>query len=69
MVWQDSLDSIVWAAVFIWAGVVLFLAMSLGYSDEQGWSLFFLGAGGLVSGEMPHDTARWWLCVTWMPAT
>jgi len=48
MVWQDPLDSIIWAAVFIWAGVVVFLAINLGYSEEQGWSLFFLGAGILV---------------------
>ena len=48
MVWQDSLDSIIWAVVFIWAGLVVFLHINLGYSEEQGWSLFFLGAGVLV---------------------
>ena len=41
---QDSLDSIGWAAAFIWAGVVVFLALNFGLG-EQGWSLFFLGAG------------------------
>lgn len=44
---QDSLDSIGWAAAFIWAGVVVFLALNFGLG-EQGWSLFFLGAGVLV---------------------
>lgn len=48
MVWQDPLDSIIWAVVFIWAGLVIFLTLNLGYSAEQGWSLFFLGAGVLV---------------------
>ncbi len=48
MMWHDPLDSIIWAASFIWAGVVVFLAMSFAYPEEQGWSLFFLGAGSLV---------------------
>ncbi len=48
MLWQDSLDSIIWAVVFIWAGLVIFLTLNLGYSEDQGWSLFFLGAGVLV---------------------
>ena len=43
-----SLDSMVWAATFVWAGTVMLLADSLGYSEEQGWSLFFLGAGAFV---------------------
>ena len=44
---QDTLDSIGWAAAFIWAGVVVFLALNFGLGG-QGWSLFFLGAGVLV---------------------
>jgi hypothetical protein len=52
LVWQDQLDSIIWAAVFIWAGLVVFMAINLGYSEEQGWSLFFLGAGVLVLTEL-----------------
>jgi hypothetical protein len=43
----DTLDPIIWAAAFIWAGVV-WLASSLGYLDGQAWSLFFFGAGMLV---------------------
>ncbi len=47
MMWQDSLDSIGWAAAFIWAGVVVFLAINFSLG-AQGWSLFFLGAGALT---------------------
>ena len=48
----DSLDSIVWAVSFIWAGVVI-LAYNLGIpfeiaAEEQAWSLFLLGAGAFV---------------------
>ncbi len=44
---QDSLDSVGWAAAFVWAGVVVFLAINFGLG-AQGWSLFFLGAGVLT---------------------
>lgn len=52
---RDPLGSIVWAAIFIWAGLVL-LANNLGYLGRiealnvvvQPWSLIFLGAGVLV---------------------
>lgn len=49
---HDSLDSVVWAVSFIWAGVVI-LAYNLGVPfeipvEEQAWSLFFLGAGTFV---------------------
>jgi hypothetical protein len=47
MMRSDSLDSIGWAAAFIWAGIVVLLATTLGLG-AQGWSLFFLGAGVLV---------------------
>jgi hypothetical protein len=47
MMRPDTLDPIIWAAAFIWAGVVWF-AGSLGYLDGQAWSLFFFGAGVLV---------------------
>lgn len=47
MVQPDTLDPIIWAGAFIWAGVV-WLASSLGYLDGQAWSLFFFGAGVLV---------------------
>lgn len=43
----DTLDPIIWAGAFIWAGVV-WLASSFGYLDGQAWSLFFFGAGMLV---------------------
>jgi len=63
--WQrDPVNAVVWAAIFIWAGLVL-LAVNLGYlnwlqqlaSPESGvefvggtgaWSLIFLGAGVIV---------------------
>ncbi|HSF81709.1 MAG TPA: hypothetical protein VLA49_10770 [Anaerolineales bacterium] len=61
---RDPLSSIVWAAIFIWAGVVL-LASNLGYLDRlqargvdipglggvlrvEAWSVIFLGAGMIV---------------------
>ena len=47
VVQPDTLDPIIWAGAFIWAGVV-WLASSLGYLDGQAWSLFFFGAGVLV---------------------
>lgn len=47
MMRPDTLDPIIWAAAFCWAGLVM-LANGLGYLDGQAWSLFFLGAGGLV---------------------
>jgi hypothetical protein len=65
---RDPLSAIVWAAIFIWAGLV-FLANNLGYLDalrgrlpSEGpgwfmdgsgvWSLIFLGAGVIVLGEV-----------------
>ena len=65
---NDSLSTLVWALIFIWAGVVL-LAENLGYlswlhlrfSDlpagwrqfgTESWPLIFLGAGVLVLGEV-----------------
>ncbi len=47
MVQPDTLDPVIWAAAFIWGGVVWF-ASSLGYFEGQAWSLFFFGAGMLV---------------------
>jgi hypothetical protein len=47
MMRPDTLDPIIWAAAFIWAGMVWF-ASSLGYLDGQAWPLFFFGAGVLV---------------------
>lgn len=60
---RDPLSAIVWAAIFIWAGLV-FLANNLGYLDwftrraveggltflggAQVWALIFLGAGVIV---------------------
>ena len=65
---RDVLSTVVWALIFIWAGLVL-LANNLGYlgwlqvrfSDLPGvwrqlglevWPLIFLGAGLLVLGEV-----------------
>lgn len=44
---EDRLDKVIWAASFIWAGLVI-LANNLGYLDGDGWTLFFRGAGLLV---------------------
>jgi hypothetical protein len=49
---SDSLDSIVWAVSFIWAGAVI-LAYNLGVpfaipTEAQAWSVFFLGAAAFV---------------------
>jgi hypothetical protein len=52
---RDPLSTLVWAAIFIWAGLVL-LANNLGYLGRieamnvvvEPWSLIFLGAGVLV---------------------
>ncbi|HZD58102.1 MAG TPA: hypothetical protein VE136_15335 [Anaerolineales bacterium] len=52
---RDPLGTLTWAAIFIWAGLVL-LANNLGYfqtagsflAGVQAWSLIFLGAGVLV---------------------
>src|SRR3989304_1513345 len=60
---RDPLGSIIWAAILIWAGVVL-LANNLGYLDslkrlttggpewmlgwESVWGLILLGAGGIL---------------------
>jgi hypothetical protein len=52
---RDPLGTLTWAAIFIWAGLVL-LADNLGYFQTAGsfltgiqaWSLIFLGAGVLV---------------------
>ncbi len=52
---RDPLGTLVWALIFIWAGLVL-LANNLDYLGEiealgvvvQPWSLIFLGAGVIV---------------------
>lgn len=48
---NDRLDTLWWALVFIWAGLVL-LAETSGFAESiawwDGWSVFFIGAGGLV---------------------
>jgi hypothetical protein len=47
----DRIDAIGWAAIFIWAAIVL-LAGSAGYADRyawwDGWSLFLAGAGAII---------------------
>lgn len=48
---SDRLDGIGWAALFLWAALVL-VASSTDFSNEydwwDGWSVFFLGAGVIV---------------------
>jgi hypothetical protein len=48
---EDRLDKVMWAAAFIWAGLVI-LGNNLGYLDGDGWSLFFRGAGLLLLVEL-----------------
>jgi hypothetical protein len=52
---SDRIDSVGWAAVFIWAGLIL-LAENIGYSTQfswwDGWAVFFTGAGIIVLVEM-----------------
>jgi hypothetical protein len=48
---SDRLDAVGWAAIFIWAGLVL-LAENTGYAADfywwYGWFVFFAGAGIIV---------------------
>lgn len=65
---RDPVSSVVWALIFIWAGVVLLLD-NLGFLDRwfanrisfpgmefapslEAWSVIFLGAGVIVFGEV-----------------
>ena len=48
---QDRLDTIGWAAAFIWAALVL-LAETTGFAADytwwDGWAVFFTGAGAIT---------------------
>lgn len=48
---SDRLDTIWWAAAFIWGGLVL-LARTSGFAESiswwEGWSVFFTGLGVLL---------------------
>ncbi len=55
---NDRLSSFVWAALFLWAGIVL-LASNIGWIEllpfqvpELGWAVFFFGAGVIVLTEI-----------------
>jgi hypothetical protein len=66
---SDRLDSIGWAAVFLWAALVL-LAEAAGYRSSSGWwdgwGAFFAGAGAIVLLEaavrllLPEYRSTWW---------
>ncbi len=45
---QDKLDELGWPLTLVWIGATLLLANVFGLSEEQGWGLFFLGAGTLT---------------------
>jgi len=66
---SDRLDSLVWAAIFLWAALVL-LAQAVHHAASfawwDGWGVFFTGAGVVVLLEaairllMPEYRASWW---------
>lgn len=66
---SDRLDAIGWAAVFLWAALVL-LAEAVGYPSGSswwnGWAVFFVGAGAIVLAEttvrlvVPQYRSSWW---------
>jgi hypothetical protein len=66
---SDRLDSVGWAAIFIWAALVL-LAESTNFKTNfgwwDGWGVFLTGAGVIVLLEtvirllMPEFRASWW---------
>jgi hypothetical protein len=66
---SDRLDSVGWAAIFIWAALVL-LAESANFKSDfgwwDGWGVFFAGAGVIVLLEtvirllIPEFRASWW---------
>lgn len=65
---RDPLGSVIWAIILIWAGVVLLasnlgyldklelpfsrLPWDVPFIESTGWTLFFLGAGVIVLGEV-----------------
>lgn len=52
---RDPLSALVWAAILIWAGLVL-LASNLGlltrFERLDAWSVIFIGAGVILLGEL-----------------
>jgi hypothetical protein len=65
----DRINSIGWAALFLWAALVL-LAEAAGYPSSSswwdGWGVFFVGAGAIVlvaAGArllLPQYRSSWW---------
>jgi hypothetical protein len=52
---NDALSSVVWAAIFVWAGLVLLASnlnllgnLTIGETEFAPWSLIFVGAGVIV---------------------
>jgi len=68
----DRLDSVGWAAIFLWAALVL-LGEAAGYPSSlgwwDGWGVFFTGAGAIVLLEavvrlvVPGYRSWWWSLV------
>jgi hypothetical protein len=45
---RDPLSAVVWAAIFVWAGLVLLvdnLGLLVSFEGLEAWSLIFIGAG------------------------
>jgi uncharacterized membrane protein YjjP (DUF1212 family) len=48
---RDPLSAVVWAAIFVWAGLVLLvdnLGLLVSFEGLEAWSLIFIGAGLIV---------------------
>jgi len=66
---SDRLNSVAWAAIFLWAALVL-LAEAAGYPSGSswwnGWAVFFVGAGAIVLVEtvvrllVSEYRSSWW---------
>jgi hypothetical protein len=49
--WNGKMDAIVWAGIFIWSGLMLYIGSSgvaNDYSWYNGWAIWFLGVGSIV---------------------
>ena len=71
---SDRVDAVGWAALLIWAAVVV-LATNTSFSEDyswwNGWGVFFVGAGVINLAEtvarlfMPAYRSKWWWKLLW----